>query len=247
MKALKINKIETYYGTSHVLHGLSLEIPQGEIICLLGRNGAGKTTTIRSVMGMTRPREGSIILFGEEVAGWRPNQIFPKGVRIVPQGRHIFPMLSVEENLHMALMGFPSSELKKETQKAYEMFPRLHERRKQKGRTLSGGELQMLAIARAIVGSARLILMDEPSEGLAPIIIEQIEKTILELKQKGITILLAEQNLQSTLRVGDYYYIIDNGTNVFSGTKDDLSASKEVQIKYLGVGKSISVGFCTIP
>ena len=238
MKALQIHEIETYYGTSHILQGLSLEIQEGDIVCLLGRNGAGKTTTIRSVMGMTRPKQGSIRLFGEEIVGWRSNRIFLKGVRIVPQGRHIFPMLTVEENLHLALMELLSSELRHETEKAYQMFPILRERRRQKGRTLSGGELQMLAIARAIMGSARLILMDEPSEGLAPIIIGQIENTILELKQKNITILLAEQNLQSALRVGDYYYIIDGGANVFSGSKDGLRANEEVQIRYLGVGKS---------
>jgi len=238
MKALEIQEIETYYGTSHVLHGLSLEVSEGDIVCLLGRNGAGKTTTIRSIMGMIPPQRGSIKIFGEEVGGWRPNRIFSKGVRIVPQGRHIFPMLSVEENLHIALMGMPASELSKETEKAYQMFPILEERRRQKGRSLSGGQLQMLAIARAVMGNVRLLLMDEPSEGLAPIIIQQIEKTILQLKQKGITVLLAEQNLQSALRVGDYHYIIDNGTDVFRGGQKDLEANEEVKIKYLGVGTS---------
>jgi branched-chain amino acid transport system ATP-binding protein len=238
MKALDIQEVDTYYGTSHVLHGLSLMVPEKAIVCLLGRNGAGKTTTIRSIMGMTSPRRGSIKIFEEEVVGWRPNRVFTKGVRIVPQGRHIFPMLTVEENLHIALMGLSASELGKETEKAYQMFPVLQERRKQKGRSLSGGQLQMLAIARAIMGNVRLLLMDEPSEGLAPIIIQLIEKTVVELKGKGITVLLAEQNLQSALRVGDYHCIIDNGANVFRGGKEDLSTNEEVKIKYLGVGKS---------
>jgi branched-chain amino acid transport system ATP-binding protein len=235
MKALDVLEIDTYYGTSHVLHGLSLEVAEGDIVCLLGRNGAGKTTTIRSVMGMTCPAKGSIKIFGEEVAGLRSNQIYSKGVRVIPQGRHIFPMLSVEENLHLVLIGLSSSELRKETEKAYQMFPILRERKRQKGKSLSGGELQMLAIARAIMGVTRLLLMDEPSEGLAPLILSQIEKTVKELKQKKMTILIAEQNLQSALQVGDYYYIIDNGANVFSGEQKDLRTNKEVQLRYLGV------------
>ena len=144
-------------------------------------------------------------------------------------------MLSVEENLHLVLIGLSSSELRKETEKAYQMFPILQERKRQKGKSLSGGELQMLAIARAIMGVTRLLLMDEPSEGLAPIILAQIEKTVKELKQKKITILIAEQNLQSALQVGDYYYIIDNGANVFSGEQKDLRTNEEVQLSYLGV------------
>jgi branched-chain amino acid transport system ATP-binding protein len=222
---------------SHILHGLSLEVPEGDIVSLLGRNGAGKTTTIRSVMGMTPPARGSIKIFGEEVRGLRPNRIYSRGVRIVPQGRHIFPMLSVEENLRLALMEFSSVEFNKQKERVYQMFPVLAERQRQKGKTLSGGELQMLAIARVIMGNPRLILMDEPSEGLAPLIITRIEKSILELKQKKITILLAEQNLQSALRVSDFHNIIDNGINVFSGNQEDLRADEEVQIKYLGVGK----------
>ena len=236
MKALELHEINTYYGTSHVLHGVSLEVPEGQIVCLLGRNGAGKTTTIRSIMGMTPPTRGSIKIFGEEVLGWRSNRIYTKGVRIVPQGWHIFPMLTVEENLCLGLIRSPASEIKAETEKAYDLFPILRERRKQKARTLSGGELQMLAIARAIMGTTRLLLMDEPSEGLAPLVLGQIGKTILELKQNRMTILLAEQNLQFALQVADRYYIIDNGMNVFSGSRDDLKANKEVQVRYLGVG-----------
>jgi branched-chain amino acid transport system ATP-binding protein len=239
MKAVEVLEIHTYYGTSHVLHGLSLEVAEGSIVCLLGRNGAGKTTSIRSIMGMTWPAQGSIKIFGEEVRGRRSNQIYSKGVRVVPQGRHIFPMLSVEENLHLGLIGFSSSDLRKEIEKAYQMFPILQERKRQKGKTLSGGELQMLAIARAIMGPTRLLLMDEPSEGLAPIILAQIGKTVQELKQKKITTLLAEQNLQFALQVGDYYYLIDNGTNVFSGDRKELYTNQEVQIRYLGVGISM--------
>jgi branched-chain amino acid transport system ATP-binding protein len=234
MNALEVREIDTYYGTSHILHGVSLEVPEGRITCLLGRNGAGKSTTIRSIMGVTPPTRGSIRIFEEEVQGWRSNRIYTKGVRIVPQGWHIFPMLTVQENLCLGLLRSSAAEIKKETEKAYELFPILQERKKQKARTLSGGELQMLAIARAIMGRARLLLMDEPSEGLAPLVLAQIGKTILELKQK-MTILLAEQNLQFALQVADHYYIIDNGTTVFSGSRDALKANEEVQVRYLGV------------
>ena len=236
MKALEVQNVDTYYGTSHVLHGLSLEVPQGQLVCLMGRNGAGKTTTIRSIMGMTRPTHGSIKIFGEEVAGSRSNEIYRKGARIVPQGWHIFPMLSVEENLRLALIGQSSPDFKAETEKAFRMFPILGERKRQKARTLSGGELQMLAIARAIMGPARLLLMDEPSEGLAPVILAQIGRTVQELKSRDITILLAEQNLQFALNVGDYFHIIDNGTIVFSGDKTSLLSNREIQVRYLGVG-----------
>jgi branched-chain amino acid transport system ATP-binding protein len=235
MNALEVREIDTYYGTSHILHGVSLEVPEGRITCLLGRNGAGKSTTIRSIMGMTPPTRGSIRIFQEEVQGWRSNRIYTKGVRIVPQGWHIFPMLTVQENLCLGLLRSSAAEIKKETEKAYELFPILQERKKQKARTLSGGELQMLAIARAIMGRARLLLMDEPSEGLAPLVLAQIGKTILELKQNKMTILLAEQNLQFALQVADHYYIIDNGTTVFSGSRDALKANEEVQVRYLGV------------
>lgn len=236
MKALEVQNVDTYYGTSHVLHGLSLEVPQGQLVCLMGRNGAGKTTTIRSIMGMTRPTHGSIKIFGEEVAGSRSNEIYRKGARIVPQGWHIFPMLSVEENLRLALIGQSSPDFKAETEKAFRMFPILGERKGQKARTLSGGELQMLAIARAMMGPTRLLLMDEPSEGLAPVILAQIGRTVQELKSRDITILLAEQNLQFALNVGDYFHIIDNGTIVFSGDKTSLLSNREIQVRYLGVG-----------
>ncbi len=236
MKALEVNNIETYYGTSHVLHGLSLDVEQGQLVCLMGRNGAGKTTTIRSIMGMTRPARGSIKIFGEEVAGSRSNAIYAKGARIVPQGWHIFPMLTVEENLRLALIGQSSPDFKAEMEKAYQMFPILGERKRQKARTLSGGELQMLAIARALMGPTRLLLMDEPSEGLAPVILTQIGNNVQELKARNITILLAEQNLQFALNVGDYFYIIDNGAIVFSGDKASLLGNEEIQLRYLGVG-----------
>jgi len=170
-----------------------------------------------------------------EIRGWRSDRIYTKGVRIVSQGWHIFPMLTVEENLCLGIMRFKASVIVKEVERAYALFPILAERRKQKAKILSGGELQMLAIARAITGPARILLMDEPSEGLAPLVLSSIGKTTGELKKDGMTILLAEQNLQFSLKTGDFYYIIGNGANVFAGTREELTVHKDIQLRYLGV------------
>jgi branched-chain amino acid transport system ATP-binding protein len=237
MSALVLNEIHSYYGISHILHGISLEVKEKEVVCLLGRNGAGKTTTIRSIMGLTRPRSGKVMIFGAEMQDRRPYEIFRSGVRLIPQGRHIFPMLTVEENLRLALVQAGIQDEKSELDKAYAMFPVLKEKSKDRGRTLSGGQLQMLANARALLGPARLILMDEPTEGLAPILIEQIGKSILEIKQSGKTVLLAEQHLQMALNVGDRHYIIDNGHLVFNGTSAEIQANEEIKATYLGVSK----------
>ena len=237
MSALILNEIHSYYGISHILHGISLEVREKEVVCLLGRNGAGKTTTIRSIIGLTPPRSGKVVIFGSEVQGKKPYEIFRRGVRLIPQGRHVFPMLTVEENLRLALVqaGIPDARI--ELEKAYGMFPILKEKCKDRARTLSGGQLQMVANARALLGPSRLILMDEPTEGLAPIIIEQIGKSILEIKQSGRTVLLAEQHLQMALNVGDRHYIIDNGHLVFQGTSADIRANEEIKTTYLGVSK----------
>lgn len=237
MKALAVEAIHTYYGLSHVLHGLSFEVREGEVVCLLGRNGAGKTTTIRSIIGLTPPRQGRIAVFDREIQGKKPYEIFREGVRLIPQGRHVYPMLTVEENLRLGLVASGVREVKEELEKAYTAYPVLKEKRNAKARTLSGGQLQMVANARALLGPVRLILMDEPTEGLSPLMIEQIGESILEMKQKGITVLLAEQHLQMALKVGDRHYIIDNGHLVFQGTTQDLEANEEVQALYLGVSK----------
>jgi branched-chain amino acid transport system ATP-binding protein len=237
MSALTLEAIHSYYGSSHVLQGISLEVQEGEVVCLLGRNGAGKTTTIRSIIGLTPPREGKVLIFGREMQGKKPYEIFHCGLRLIPQGRHIFPMLTVEENLRLALVAADIKDEKKELDKAYAMFPVLKEKRQDRSRTLSGGQLQMVANARALLGPARLILMDEPTEGLAPIVIEQIGQSILEMKQTGKTVLLAEQHLQMALAVGDRHYIIDNGHLVFQGTSEDIQANEEVKATYLGVSK----------
>jgi branched-chain amino acid transport system ATP-binding protein len=237
MNALVLEEIHSYYASSHVLQGLSLEVKEGEVVCLLGRNGAGKTTTIRSIIGLTPPRSGKVLIFGREMQGKKPYEIYHCGLRLIPQGRHIFPMLTVEENLRLALVATGIKDEKRELDKAYAMFPILREKRQDKSRTLSGGQLQMVANARALLGPARLILMDEPTEGLAPIVIEQIGQSILEMKENGKTVLLAEQHLQMALTVGDRHYIIDNGHLVFQGTSEELQADEEVKATYLGVSK----------
>jgi branched-chain amino acid transport system ATP-binding protein len=237
MIALTLEEIHSYYGNSHVLHGLSLEVRKGEVVCLLGRNGAGKTTTIRSIIGLTPPRSGKVTIFDREMQGKKPYEIFRTGVRLIPQGRHIFPMLTVEENLRLALVAAGIRNEKGELDKAYNLYPVLKEKRNDKSRTLSGGQLQMVANARALLGPANLILMDEPTEGLAPILIEQIGRSILEMKQSGKTVLLAEQHLQMALDVGDRHYIIDNGHLVFQGTSQDIQDNEEIKATYLGVSK----------
>jgi branched-chain amino acid transport system ATP-binding protein len=237
MSVLKLEEIHSYYGSSHVLHGLSLEVREGEVVCLLGRNGAGKTTTIRSIIGLTPPRSGKVHIFDREMQGKKPYEIFRNGVRLIPQGRHIFPMLTVEENLKLALVAAEIKNQKDELDKAYAMFPVLKDKRHDKSRTLSGGQLQMVANARALLGPTRLILMDEPTEGLAPIVIEQIGQSILEMKKSGKTVLLAEQHLQMALNVGDRHYIIDNGHLVFQGTSKAIQDDEEVKTTYLGVSK----------
>jgi branched-chain amino acid transport system ATP-binding protein len=237
MSALVLDEIHSYYGISHVLHDISLEVKEKEAVCLLGRNGAGKTTTIRSIIGLTPPRSGKVVVFGGEMQGKKPYEIFRLGVRLIPQGRHIFPMLTVEENLRLALVQAEVQDEKGELEKAYTLFPMLKEKRKDRARTLSGGQLQMVANARALLGPSRLILMDEPTEGLAPIIIEQIGNSILEIKRSGKTVLLAEQHLQMALNVGDRHYIIDNGHLVFQGTSAEIQANEEIKATYLGVSK----------
>jgi len=237
VNALVLDEINSYYGISHILHGISLEVKEKEVVCLLGRNGAGKTTTIRSIIGLTPPRSGRVLIFGDERQARKPYEIFRCGVRLIPQGRHVFPMLTVEENLRLALVQGGIQDERAELDKAYAMFPMLKEKRSGRGRTLSGGQLQMLAIARALLGPVRLILMDEPTEGLAPIIIEQIAKSILEIKQSGKTVLLAEQHLQMALNVGDRHYIIDNGHLVFQGTSADIQADEEIKSTYLGISR----------
>lgn len=225
--------VHTYYGESHILHGVSLEVKEGSVVALLGRNGMGKTTIIRSIIGFTPPRRGEIRFKGKNITGIQPYHIAKMGISLIPQGRRIFPSLSVEENLTMAARGGgkPGTWT---LDRVYSLFPILRARTKCKGNLLSGGEQQMLTIARALMTNPELLLMDEPSEGLAPIIVQEISQIIGQLKESGFSILLVEQNLPMALRLADYVYIVSKGAIVYQSTAEELSDNEEVKAKYLG-------------
>jgi branched-chain amino acid transport system ATP-binding protein len=237
MSVLTLDGVNTFYGPSHILFDLSFAAEEGRVTCLLGRNGAGKTTTIRSIMGLTPPRSGVITFDGERISRLKPHAIFRRGIKLVPQGRGIFPRLSVEENLRLAMLKADVRDAAHELQRVFELFPILEERRAQTGRTLSGGQLQMLAIARALLGRTRVILMDEPTEGLAPLVVQAIQEALLRIKREGVTVVLAEQNLRLALAVADWHHIIDNGRVVFSGSSDAIAGNEEIKTVYLGVAK----------
>ncbi len=227
---LEVDAIHTYYGESHVLHGVSLRVAPGEAVALLGRNGAGKTTAIRSIVGFTPPRAGRVVFEGQAIERWPAYRIARRGLALVPQGRRIFAPLSVRENLGL---GARSSGWTFE--RVFELFPRLRERQAQLGGTLSGGEQQMLAIARALLTNGRLLLLDEPSEGLAPLIVREIGTTLLALKAQRLSLLLVEQNYHLALRVADRVYVMNKGQIVYQGTPAELEADEEVKRRYLGV------------
>jgi branched-chain amino acid transport system ATP-binding protein len=227
---LEVDGIHTYYGESHVLHGVSLRVAAGEAVALLGRNGAGKTTAIRSIVGFTPPRAGRVVFEGKPIERWPAYRIARRGLALVPQGRRIFAPLSVRENL---LLGARSSGWTLE--RVFELFPRLRERQAQLGGTLSGGEQQMLAIARALLTNGRLLLLDEPSEGLAPLIVREIGTTLRALKAQRLSLLLVEQNYHLALRVADRVYVMNKGQIVYQGTPAGLEADEEVKRRYLGV------------
>ncbi len=227
---LEVDSIHTYYGESHVLHGVSLRVAPGEAVALLGRNGAGKTTAIRSIVGFTPPRAGRVVFEGQAIERWPAYRIARRGLALVPQGRRIFAPLSVRENL---LLGARSEGWTLE--RVFELFPRLRERQAQLGGTLSGGEQQMLAIARALLTNGRLLLLDEPSEGLAPLIVREIGTTLRALKAQRLSLLLVEQNYHLALRVADRVYVMNKGQIVYQGTPAGLEANEEVKRRYLGV------------
>jgi len=230
MSALSVEAIHTYYGDGHILHGVSLRVAEGEAVAILGRNGAGKTTTIRSIVGFTPPRAGRIVLDGEGIHGWPPYRIARRGVALVPQGRRIFAPLSVKENL---LVGARATGLTVE--RIFALFPRLAERQGQMAGTLSGGEQQMLALGRALLTNGRMLLLDEPSEGLAPIVVREIGRILEGLKGERLSILLVEQNYHLALRVADRVYVMSKGQIVYEGTPDDLERDEAVKRRYLGV------------
>ncbi len=231
---LELVDIHTYYGESYVLRGVSLGVSEGSVVALLGRNGMGKTTTIRSIIGLTPPRRGKVFYREKEITALPPEKIAKLGIGFVPQGRYIFPSLSVTENLTMAARGTGKAD-SWSLAEVYCLFPVLKERSSCRGTLLSGGEQQMLAIGRALMTNPQLLLMDEPSEGLAPLIVKEVGKIISELKKKGFSILLVEQNLPMALKVADDLHILSNGKIVYDSTPDQLRLNDEVKAKYIGV------------
>ena len=233
--ALSLTDVHTFYGDSHILHGVSFSLPPGGVLALLGRNGAGKTTCISTIIGFLKPREGQIRLFGEPIEGLNPERISHLGIGLVPQGRRIFHSLTVRENLAVAQQRRTENSSPWNVDRVYDMFPRLRERHAQFAGTLSGGEQQMLAIGRALMGNPRVLLLDEPSEGLAPLIVAEVGRTIRRLKDQGQSIVLVEQNRQLALDVADLAVILNTGRCVFSGEANELVNNEELITQNLGV------------
>jgi len=232
---LEMKDVHTFYGTSHVLFGVSLDVSQGETVCLMGRNGAGKTTTFRSIVGLTPPRSGSILFQGKEIGGGKVHRIARLGVGYVPEDRQIFPNLTVRENLEIGRSsGIPRKE-GWSVEKVYALFPVLAKYDRKPGGQLSGGEQQMLTIARTLMGNPDLVLLDEPTEGLAPVIVIALKEMILRLKEMGTTILLSEQNVKFAVKVSDRVFIIDNGAIRYSNDIKGFVEDERVQKRYLAV------------
>jgi branched-chain amino acid transport system ATP-binding protein len=229
-EALVLEEVDALYGDSHVLHSVSFTVPEGKVLALLGRNGAGKTTCMNTVIGWLRPRKGRVRLFGEPIERLSPEAISRKGVGLVPQGRRVFPRLTVKENLMVSKRGSPWS-----LERVFELFPRLKERAEQLAGSLSGGEQQMLAIGRALMGNPRLLLMDEPSEGLAPLIVAEVGRTIAKLKAQGQSIVLVEQNVRMAFELADDAVILNTGRIAFSGPAAQLRENHALITQHLGV------------
>lgn len=236
MAMLEVDNIHTYYGNIQALKGISLTVEEGEIVTLIGANGAGKTTTLRTISGLLKPRQGSITLDGEDLSEYPAHDIVYKGVAMVPEGRGIFAKLSVMENLEMgAYSRNDKAQISQDLERSFTLFPRLKERRKQVAGTLSGGEQQMLATARALMAHPRLLLLDEPSMGLAPVLVENVFETVDIINKEGTTILLVEQNATMALSVADRGYVLQTGEIVLSDTADNLRENEMVQKAYLGI------------
>ena len=236
MSILKVDNVHTYYGNIHALKGITLNIEKGEIVTLIGGNGAGKTTTLRTISGLLTPREGAITYNNQDLLQFKPHEIVFKGISMVPEGRGIFARLSVTENLEMgAYSRDDKQEISRNMEKVYGLFPRLKERRTQVAGTLSGGEQQMLATGRALMASPTLLLMDEPSMGLAPVLVELIFDTIQQINKEGVTILLVEQNALMALSIAHRGYVLQTGEIVISDTAENLKKNPTVQKAYLGM------------
>ena len=223
MNVLEAQGLQTFYGKSHILHGVGLAVGEGEIVTLLGRNGAGKSTTLRSLVGLTPAREGRITIFGQDTTSWSPHRIAALGVGFVPEGRRIFANLTVDENLRVPLERSGPWTIAR----VYELFPRLLERRGNKGRQLSGGEQEMLAIARALLLNPRLLMLDEPSQGLAPLIVKQVFEVIVAARREGISVLLVEQNVRAAVEVADRAYVLENGSIAYEGSAAEFARDEE--------------------
>ena len=241
---LEIENIHTYYGDSHVLQGVSLGVDEGSLVTVVGRNGVGKTTLVHSIMGFTPPREGRINFCGRDITGAPIEMVARSGISIVPQGRRIFASLSVEENLKVAasIARYKKSKGTShfDPDRIYQLFPNLKDRKKNRGNELSGGEQQMLAIGRGLISNPDLILMDEPTEGLAPILVDEITRTIAEIKKSGLAILLVEQSLDTAVALSDYIFVMDKGLIVYAATAEEFDCNEEIKSTYLGVGKNIA-------
>jgi branched-chain amino acid transport system ATP-binding protein len=232
---LSVQQIHTYYGLAHILQGVSLDVRESEIVALLGRNGAGKSTTLKSIVGLTPPRSGTVEFAGESLVGMPTHRIARLGIGYVPEERRIFPELTVLENLKIAMLAYKLDDPPGALDGMFAMFPRLRERVGQAGRSLSGGEQQMLALARALISQPRLLLIDEPTQGLAPNLVTSIASSLVRIKERGLAVLLVEQNIRVALEVADRVYVIDQGAIQFGGTAAELRANDAVQRRFLTV------------
>ena len=232
---LKIDNIDVYYGAIHALKGISLEVNEGEIVTLIGANGAGKSTTLRTISGLLRPKTGSITFLGQSIAGVRAHEIVKKGISQVPEGRRVFAEMTVMENLDLgAFVRKDKAGIQQDLKHVFELFPRLEERKNQSAGTLSGGEQQMLAMGRALMSRPKLLLLDEPSMGLAPLLIKEIFNIIVDINKSGTTVLLVEQNANMALSIANRAYVLETGRITLSGKAQDLAASEDVRKAYLG-------------
>ena len=231
---LNVKDINVYYGAIHAVRNVSLEVHAGEIVSIIGANGAGKSTILKTLVGLLRSKTGEICLDGKSIAELSPAAIVQQGIALVPEGRRVFPRLSVEDNLLLGAYARKDKEVSRDMQRIYEMFPRLFERKKQNAGTLSGGEQQMLATGRGMMSRPRLLLLDEPSMGLAPLLVNQIFETILDINEQGTTILLVEQNAHMALSIADRGYVLETGEVVRAGQAEELIDNDEVRCAYLG-------------
>lgn len=232
---LRLDNIQVFYGGIHALKGISFNVPEGKIVSLIGANGAGKSTVLKSICNLVTPQEGEIVFNDESIKGQPTHEIIKKGITLVPEGRRVFSNLTVLENLYLgAYSRKANQEVEKDIQRVFELFPRLKERLKQSAGTLSGGEQQMLAVGRALMSRPRLLMMDEPSLGLAPLLVKNIFEIIKEINRQGVTILLIEQNARAALELADYAYVLETGVIVLEGTGAELIENKSVREAYLG-------------